>query len=46
MTLLLVMVFVVSVAMAIGFILGRLWQMRHDLEHQLEARFAMPDENG
>ena len=46
MTLLLVMVFVVSVAMAIGFILGRLWQMRHDLEQQLEARFAMPDENG
>jgi hypothetical protein len=46
MTLLLVMVFVISVAMAIGFILGRLWQMRHDLEQQLEARFAMPDENG
>jgi len=46
MTLLLVMVFVISIAMAIGFVLGRLWQMRDDLEQKLEARFAMPDENG
>jgi len=46
MTLLLVMVFVISIAMVIGFVLGRLWQMRDDLEQKLEARFAMSDENG
>jgi hypothetical protein len=46
MTLALLMVFVISVAMATGFILGRIWQMRNDLEQQLEARFAVPDENG
>ena len=46
MTLLLVMVFEISVAMAVGFVLGRIWQMRNDLEQQLEARFAVPDENG
>ena len=46
MTLVLLMVFVISVAMGIGFILGRIWQMRNDLERQLEARFAVPDENG
>jgi hypothetical protein len=34
---LLLMVFVISVAMAIGFILGRIWQIRCDLEQQLEA---------
>jgi hypothetical protein len=44
MTLALLMVFVISVAMATGFLLGRIWQMRHDLEQQLEARFAVPDE--
>ena len=46
MALALLMVFVISVAMTTGFILGRVWQMRHDLEQQLEARFAVPDENG
>jgi hypothetical protein len=46
MTLLLVMVFEISVAMAVGFILGRIWQMRNDLEQKLEGRFAIPDENG
>ena len=46
MTLALLMVFVISVAMATGFLLGRIWQMRHDLEEQLEARFAVPDEKG
>ena len=46
MTLLLVMVFEISVAMAIGFVLGRIWQVRNDLEQQLEARFAVPEENG
>jgi len=46
MALALLMVFVISFAMTTGFILGRVWQMRHDLEQQLEARFAVPDENG
>jgi hypothetical protein len=46
MILLLVMVFEISVAMTIGFVLGRIWQMRSDLEQQLEARFAVPNENG
>ena len=46
MALALLMVFVISVAMTTGFALGRVWQMRHDLEQQLEARFAVPDENG
>jgi hypothetical protein len=46
MILLLVMVFEISVAMTIGFVLGRIWQMRNDLEQQLEARFAVPNENG
>jgi hypothetical protein len=46
MTLLLVMIVEISVAMAVGFILGRIWQMRNDLEQKLEARFAVPDENG
>ena len=36
MTLLLVMVFEISVAMAIGFVLGRIWQIRCDLECGLE----------
>jgi hypothetical protein len=35
-TLLLVMVFEISVAMAIGFVLGRIWQIRCDLECGLE----------
>jgi hypothetical protein len=34
--LLLVMVFQISVAMAIGFALGRIWQIRCDLECDLE----------
>ena len=46
MALALLMVFVISVAMTTGLIPGRVWQMRHDLEQQLEARFAVPDENG
>jgi hypothetical protein len=46
MILLLVMVFEISVAMTIGFVLGRIWQMRSDLEQQLETRFAVPNENG
>ena len=31
-TLLLVMVFQISIAMAVGFVLGRIWQIRCDLE--------------
>jgi hypothetical protein len=38
MTLLLLMVVEISVAMGIGFILGRIWQIRSDLEEQLEVR--------
>jgi hypothetical protein len=34
MTLVLVMVFETSVAMAIGFVLGRIWQIRCDLEQE------------
>jgi len=37
MTLLLLMVLQISVAMGIGFILGRIWQIRSDLEEQLEV---------
>ena len=38
MTLLLLMVLEVSVAMGIGFVLGRIWQIRSDLEEQLEVK--------
>ena len=40
MTLLLVMVFEISVAMAIGFVLGRVWQIRCHLECDLEQQRA------
>lgn len=36
MALLLVMVLEISVAMAIGFVLGRIWQIRCDLESDLK----------
>jgi hypothetical protein len=42
MTLLLVMVFQISVAMAIGFVLGRIWQIRCDLEEQRDGGFSAP----
>ena len=42
MTLVLLMVFEISVAMAIGFILGRIWQIRCDLEQQRAGGFAAP----
>jgi hypothetical protein len=32
------MVFEISVAMALGFILGRIWQIRCDLEEQATHR--------
>ena len=38
----LLMVFEISVAMAIGFVLGRLWQIRSDLERQRAGGFAEP----
>jgi hypothetical protein len=42
MTLALLMVFEVSVAMAVGFILGRIWQIRFDLEEQRDGGFTAP----
>jgi hypothetical protein len=42
MTLVLVMIFQISVAMAIGFVLGRIWQIRNDLEQQREGGFTLP----
>jgi hypothetical protein len=42
MTLFLVMVFEISVAMAIGFVLGRIWQIRCDLEQQRAGGFTAP----
>src|ERR1700747_2325308 len=42
MTLGLLMVFEISVAMAIGFILGRIWQIRCDLEQQHAGGFMAP----
>ena len=42
MTLVLLTVFEISVAMAIGFILGRIWQIRSDLEQQRSCSFTVP----
>jgi len=42
MTLVLVMVFQISVAMAIGFVLGRIWQIRCDLEQERAGHFTAP----
>jgi hypothetical protein len=42
MTLLVVMVLQISVAMAIGFVLGRIWQIRCDLEQQRDGGFSAP----
>ena len=42
MTLGLLMVFEISVAMAIGFVLGRIWQIRCDLEQQRSVGFTVP----
>ena len=42
MTLLLVMVFEISVAMAIGFVLGRIWQIRCDLEQERVGGLTAP----
>jgi hypothetical protein len=42
MTLALLMVFVISIAMAAGFVLGRIWQIRCDLEQQRAGGFTVP----
>ena len=42
MTLLVVMVFEISVAMAVGFVLGRIWQIRCDLEQERVGGFVAP----
>jgi hypothetical protein len=42
MILLLVMVVQISAAMAIGFVLGRIWQIRCDLEQQRGCGFTPP----
>jgi hypothetical protein len=42
MTLALLMVFEISVAMAIGFVLGRIWQIRCDLQQERAGHFTPP----
>ena len=42
MILALVMVFQTSVAMTIGFVLGRIWQIRCDLEQQSASGLTPP----
>jgi hypothetical protein len=42
MILALVMVFQISVAMAVGFVLGRIWQIRCDLEQRRDVGFTAP----
>jgi hypothetical protein len=42
MILVLMMVFEVSLAMVIGFVLGRIWQIRYDLEQQRDSSFTLP----
>jgi hypothetical protein len=41
-TWLLVMVLEISVAMAVGFVLGRIWQIRCDLEQERAGDFTPP----
>jgi hypothetical protein len=42
MTLVLLMVFEISVAMVIGFVLGRIWQIRCDLAQLRAVSFTAP----
>jgi hypothetical protein len=42
MTLMLLMVVEIGVAMAIGFVLGRIWQIRCDLEQQRVGGLTAP----
>ena len=39
---LLVMVLEISIAMAVGFVLGRIWQIRCDLEQERAGSFTPP----
>jgi hypothetical protein len=41
-TWLLVMVLEILVAMAVGFVLGRIWQIRCDLEQERADDFTLP----
>ena len=42
MILVFLMVFEISVAIAIGFVLGRIWQIRCDLEQARSGGFTAP----
>jgi hypothetical protein len=42
MVLVLLMAFEISLAMAVGFVLGRIWQIRCDLEQQRAVGFTVP----
>ena len=42
MILVFLMVFEIAVAMAIGFVLGRIWQIRCDLEQERAGVFTAP----
>ena len=42
MILVLMMAFEISLALALGFVLGRIWQIRYDLEQQRDSSFTLP----
>lgn len=42
MVLVLLTAFEISLAMAVGFVLGRIWQIRCDLEEQRAVGFTVP----
>jgi hypothetical protein len=42
MTSFLVMAFQISIAMAVGFVIGRIWQIRCDLEQERASGFKAP----
>ena len=42
MTLFVVMAFEISIAMAVGFVIGRVWQIRCDLERGRAGGFTVP----
>ena len=42
MILVFLVVFEISVAMAIGFVLGRIWQIRYDLEQERAGVLTAP----
>ena len=45
MTLMLLMVVEIGDALAIGFALGRIWQIRYDLEQQRAVGFTAPHQS-